>query len=60
MSSQSETTGSVPQTYPIVGHCPQCGAPIYAKKQYGDLPPLSVHSCSCILQKGLDIDKEPK
>ena len=35
--------------YTIVGHCPKCGAPIYAQSIYHSiLPPPSIHSCSCM------------
>jgi hypothetical protein len=32
----------------IVGHCPKCGAPIYAPTVWhGITPPPSTYSCSC-------------
>lgn len=35
--------------YNIVGHCPKCGAPIYAPAVWlGITPPPSNYSCMCI------------
>lgn len=35
-------------SYTPVGHCPKCGAPVYAQSPwYGILPPPSVPSCAC-------------
>lgn len=35
--------------YVIVGHCPRCGAPIYAPMIWmGTTPPPSTPSCNCI------------
>jgi len=32
----------------IVGHCPNCGAPIYASSVWqGITPPPSTHTCMC-------------
>lgn len=34
--------------YLVVGHCPKCGAPVYAPTTYGSVcPPPSQPSCSC-------------
>lgn len=34
--------------YEIVGHCPKCGAPIYAPSMWhGIIPPPSQYSCNC-------------
>jgi hypothetical protein len=38
-------------SYTIVGHCPKCGAPIYAPTVYHSiLPPPSTPSCGCVPQ----------
>jgi len=35
-------------SYTIVGHCPECGAPVYAESPWwGTLPPPSMPSCGC-------------
>ena len=35
----------------IVGHCPHCGAPIYAPSMwFGVTPPPSTHTCACVPQ----------
>lgn len=35
-------------SYAVVGHCPRCGAPIYAGSPYMSvLPPPNIYSCSC-------------
>ena len=32
----------------IVGHCPKCGAPIYAPMNWQSItPPPSIYSCAC-------------
>ena len=34
--------------YATVGHCPKCGAPVYAESPWwGILPPPSKPSCNC-------------
>ena len=34
--------------YAIVGHCPKCGAPVYAPDIWAStLPPPSTPSCNC-------------
>ena len=38
----------------IVGHCPQCGAPIYGKSLIrGNEIPESVYSCTCWRKVGM-------
>jgi hypothetical protein len=35
----------------VVGHCPKCGAPIYAPSVWmGITPPPPQYSCSCVPQ----------
>jgi len=39
-------------SYATVGHCPKCGAPIYAESPWwGVTPPPSRHSCTCVPQQ---------
>ena len=40
--------------YEIVGSCPKCGAPVYAKDEWehADTPPQSVTTCECALADG--------
>lgn len=36
--------------YSVVGHCPKCGAPVYAPTTWGSVvPPASQPSCACSL-----------
>lgn len=38
-------------SYTTVGHCPHCGAPIYAESPYFSiLPPPNIYTCSCVKQ----------
>jgi hypothetical protein len=36
------------QKLKVVGNCPNCGAPVYAKGEFeGSTPPSNVYSCEC-------------
>lgn len=48
----SPAPGSVPnEPLEVVSSCPQCGSPVYSRKQMGRLenPPPVRHTCSCRL-----------
>jgi len=34
--------------FTVIGHCPKCGAPIYAPTSWsGTTPPSTYYSCTC-------------